>query len=80
MRYLIAFCNRPEVSGDVISGRFVRPIVPDKFVKFCDPYLNRSREMFEGLILSRTNELTNMTEAYGTRRTLNALQGVSPKN
>ena len=41
----IGFCNRPETDSDVISGTFVGPIFPDKPVKFCDPYLNRSREI-----------------------------------
>ena len=30
MQYLIAFCRRPEQAGDVISGIFVRSLVPDR--------------------------------------------------
>ena len=45
LQCLIAFCSRPEAASDVMSGRFVRPIVLDKCVKFCDPCLNRSREI-----------------------------------
>ena len=37
-----ALCSQREAAIDVISGRFVEPIVPDKFVKFSDPRLNRS--------------------------------------
>ena len=36
---------RPEAASDVISGKFVRPIIIDKNVKFCDPCLNHSREI-----------------------------------
>ena len=43
--YLIAFCSWPEVMSDVISGRFVGPVVPDNRVKFGDPRTNRSREI-----------------------------------
>ena len=43
--YLIAFCSRRETASDVTSGRFVRPIVHDKPVKFRDPHLNRAREI-----------------------------------
>ena len=42
---LIAFCSRSETASDVISGRFMGPIVPDNLVKFCDPGLDRSREI-----------------------------------
>ena len=42
LQNLIAFCSRLEAASDVISGRFMRPIVPDKNVKFCDPRLNYS--------------------------------------
>ena len=45
MQYLIAICNRFEVASDAISGRFVRPNVPDKCVRFTNPYLDRSREI-----------------------------------
>ena len=45
MLYLVAFCSRPEAAGDVISGRFVRPIVSDKSVKLCYPRLNCSPEI-----------------------------------
>ena len=45
--YWIAFfaCNRPEAASDVVSGRFVRPVVLDKCVKFRDPSLNRGRKI-----------------------------------
>ena len=45
VQYLITFCSRTEAAGDVLSGRFVGPIVLDKPVKFCGPTLNRSREI-----------------------------------
>ena len=48
--YLIALCNRPETASEVVSGRFVCSIVPDKCVKFRDPRLNRSREIPPGAI------------------------------
>ena len=41
----IAFVSGPETASDVISGRFVRLTVPNKFVKFRDPRLNRSPEI-----------------------------------
>ena len=31
--------------GDVVSGRFVGPVVPDSRMKFGDPHLNCSREI-----------------------------------
>ena len=33
VQYLIAFCSRPETSSDVTSGRIVRLIVLDRFIK-----------------------------------------------
>ena len=42
MQYLIAFCSQPAAASDVMSGRFVRPIVPDKCVKFSDHCFNHS--------------------------------------
>ena len=45
VQYLIAFCSRPEALSDVISSRFVRPIVLNKCLKFCDPCLNHFREI-----------------------------------
>ena len=38
--YLIAFCSRPEATSDVISSRFVGPVVPDNRLKFGDPRIN----------------------------------------
>ena len=35
--------SRPEAGGDVISGRFVGPVVLDKYVKFRDPSSNREK-------------------------------------
>ena len=46
MQYLIAFCCRPEAAGDVISGRCVMPIVPNKYVKFDDPHQKPSEAAF----------------------------------
>ena len=40
MRYLTTFCSRPEATGDVISSKFVEPVVFDKCVKSHDPSLN----------------------------------------
>ena len=45
MQYLIGFCSQPKAASDVIFGRFVRPIVPNKYVEFSDPCLNRSGEI-----------------------------------
>ena len=45
VQYLIAFCSRKETASDVTSCRFVGPIVPNKQVKFRDPWLNRSQEI-----------------------------------
>ena len=45
MQYLMAFSIRHEVANDVMSRKFLRPIVPDKGVKFRGTYLNRSREI-----------------------------------
>ena len=45
VQYLIAFCSQPEAAGDVIFGRVVRVVVPDKCVKFCDPRLKCSPEI-----------------------------------
>ena len=45
VQYLIALCSRPEAAIDVISGLFVRPILPDKNLKLGDPRLNLSREI-----------------------------------
>ena len=46
VQYLVAFCSRPEASGDVLSGRFGRLIVHDKSVKSSDPCSNHSLEKF----------------------------------
>ena len=45
LQYLTAFCSRPEAVSDVIYGRFPGMDVPDKFVKYCDPRLNRFAEI-----------------------------------
>ena len=45
VQYLIAFCSRPETDSDVLAGKFLVSIVPDKLVEFRDPRLNRSREI-----------------------------------
>ena len=42
---LIAFYNRPEATSDVISGKFVGPVVRDNRVEFGGPRLNPSREI-----------------------------------
>ena len=34
-----------KAASDVVSGRFVKPIVPDMFVQFRDPRIKRSREL-----------------------------------
>ena len=44
VQYFIAFCSRPEVTSDIISGNFVGTVVPDNHVKFDDPCLNGSPE------------------------------------
>ena len=36
VQYFIAFCSRPEAVNDVICGKFMRPTVPDKCLKFRD--------------------------------------------
>ena len=45
IQYSVVICSRLEAANDVISSRFVRLIVPDNFVKFCDPRLNCSLEI-----------------------------------
>ena len=50
LQYFIAFCSRPEAASEVISGRFLRPIVPDKCAKFRDPCSTRSREIPPGAV------------------------------
>ena len=45
MQYLTEFCSREEAASDVISGRFVKLIVRDKSIKFCDPRKN----IYEGI-------------------------------
>ena len=42
---LIAFCSRLEATSDIISGRFVSQIVPDKRVTFGDSRSNCSRDI-----------------------------------
>ena len=37
VQYLIAFCSPHEAASDELSGRFVRAIVADKRIQFCDP-------------------------------------------
>ena len=37
LQYFIAFCSRQETASDVLSGRFMGPIVRDTSVKFRDP-------------------------------------------
>ena len=49
VQYLMAFCSRSEPASDTISfisSKFFRPIVLDKCVKFRDPCLNCSWEVF----------------------------------
>ena len=45
VQYLIPVCSRQEAASDVLSGRFVMLIVPDKSVAFCDLRFNRSGEI-----------------------------------
>ena len=42
---LNAFCSQQEAASDVISGKFVRLIVPNKCVKFWDTHLKYSGEI-----------------------------------
>ena len=42
---IIGLCCLMHFSSDIISGNFGMPIVPDKYVKFCDPCLNCPREI-----------------------------------
>ena len=42
---LIAFCSRLETSSDVISNRFVGPVIHDNSVTFGYPRINPSREI-----------------------------------
>ena len=44
VQYLVASCSRPEAASEVMSDRFVQPIVLDKRVKFCSR-LNHSRQI-----------------------------------
>ena len=50
MIFLIAFCSQLEATSDVISGRFVRLSVPDKFLQFRDARLNCSPEIRPGAV------------------------------
>ena len=43
VRYLFAFCSRPEAASDVIFSILVRLSLPNKSVKFCDPLLNSQK-------------------------------------
>ena len=43
--YAPCLCRRPEATSDVISGRFLGPVVPDNCVKFSGPRLNISCEV-----------------------------------
>ena len=45
VRYLIAFCSRPEEASDVISGVVVDPTSLDIHVKFGDSWSNRSQDI-----------------------------------
>ena len=45
VQYVIAFCSRPKLTSDIVSGRFMGPVVPDNPVKFGDPRLNHSRKI-----------------------------------
>ena len=45
LQHQIAFCSRPKTASDVLSIKFMRPIVPDKCAKFGDPRLSRSAEI-----------------------------------
>ena len=45
VQYLTAFCSQLEETSDVISGRFVGPVVPDNRMKFGDPRLSLSQEI-----------------------------------
>ena len=42
---LCLFCSRPEAASDVVSDRFMRLAVPDKWLKFRDRRLNRVPEI-----------------------------------
>ena len=41
----VAFCSRPEAASDVLSERFVGPIVHDRLIKVGGTCTNRSREI-----------------------------------
>ena len=45
VQYFVAFCSRPEATGDVISSGFVGSIIPDSRVKLGDPHIYLSREI-----------------------------------
>ena len=38
VQYLIAFCSRPKATSNIISGRFVRPVIADE--RYCVAALN----------------------------------------
>ena len=44
-QYLIAFCSRLEAAGDVVSCRFMNPIVLNRRIKLRDPRINSSGEI-----------------------------------
>ena len=70
MQYLIALCCRTETASDVVSGRFVLPVVRDKRVKFRDPRLNCSREIppeaVGGVIYGRLSIVDNFRPEAAT--------------
>ena len=45
VQYLIAFCSWPELTSDIISGKFVGPVVSDNPVKFSGSRLNFYQEI-----------------------------------
>ena len=60
VQYLVTFSSRPEADNDVVSNTFVWPIVLDKYAKFRDPSLNRSREIpAEGGIFDSFSTITS---------------------
>ena len=42
VHYFIAFCSRPEATSDVLSGKFVGPVIADKIMKFGGNRINLS--------------------------------------
>ena len=56
VRYLIAFCSRPEAASEVISGIGGKQVIPDKYVKFGDFRPSRSPDILAARFVTNNDE------------------------